>query len=103
MNAKGISFVETLLTVVIIMMLTGSLIPLSSKLHETLQVKKIELHVSQVAYSAAKQIVDLGRNAGSEIIDKINYHWMFDGQKLCVNFQLLNEVEKRCFTQKGVI
>ncbi len=32
MNDKGISFVETLLTVVIIMILTSSLIPFSTKL-----------------------------------------------------------------------
>lgn len=103
MNNKGISFVETLLTVVIILILTGSLIPLSSQLHKTLFVKKIDLHVSQVAYNAAKQIADIGTYTGSESIDNINYQWSFDGQKLCVNYELFNEVERRCFTQEGII
>ncbi|WP_052124111.1 hypothetical protein [Ureibacillus manganicus] len=103
MNNKGISFVETLLTVAIILVLTGFLIPLSSKLYESLFIKKLDLHVSEVAYNAAKQIKDKGINAGSVKIDDNNFQWSFDGQKLCVNYQLFKEVEMKCFTQNGLI
>ena len=103
LNNRGVSFVETLLIVGIIFTLTGSLIPFMAKLNESLFVRKLDLHVSQVAYNAAKQIAHLGNSSGSEIIDLIHYQWIYDGQKLCVNYVLTDEEEMKCFSQEGVL
>ncbi|HWL22895.1 MAG TPA: hypothetical protein VNR38_03970 [Ureibacillus sp.] len=103
MDNKGISFVETLLTLVIILTLTGSLIPLSFKQQQSLFLKEIDLHSSQVAYNAAKQIVYAGSNSGTETIDNTIYHWSFDGRKLCVSYELFEKDENKCFTEEGVL
>ncbi len=103
MNNKGISFVEALLTVVIIMLLTGSLIPINSQLNESLLISKLNLHVSQVAYNAAKQITGGEISNGFEMIERTDYRWTFDGQKLCVNYEFFEEVKMKCFTREGSI
>lgn len=103
MNNKGVSFVETLLILAILLILSSTIVPLSAKLNESLYVRKLDLHVSQVAYNAAKQVSHLKISHGSEILDDKRYYWTFDGYKLCVNYYLSEKVQMKCFSQEDIL
>ena len=75
MNCKGIAFVETLLTVAIILVITGSLIPLSYQLKSTLYNQKLELHASEAALDAAKLIKAQSKHFGAQTIEQNEYQW----------------------------
>lgn len=98
-NNKGISFIETLLSISILFVITGSLIPLSYQLKSTLYNKKLELHASETALEAAKRIRYQNESIGVKIIDNVEYVWHFDGQQICIEFTNLNGERKKCINQ----
>ncbi len=100
MNTRGIAFVETLLTVVIVLIITGSLVPLSYQMRTTLQNEKLELHASETALEAAKMIKAQAINSGIVSIDQNEYHWSFDGEAICVQFHNLNGEQVKCINRE---
>ena len=100
MNNKGVSFIESLLTVVIIFTICGTLIPVSSHMKSTLYNKKLELHASETALEAAKQIRVENVSKGTHRIDHVDYFWSYDGVQLCVEFENLNGARIKCVNPK---
>ncbi len=103
MNEKGISFAETLLTVLIIFTLAGTIIPFSYKMNKSLEKAKVQLHAAEVAYNAAKIILFEGSTSGSSLIEDIIYQWDYDGHTLCVKYEFYHEEEKTCINQESVV
>ena len=101
MNCRGIAFVETLLTLAIILVITGSLIPLSYQLKSTLYNQKLELYASETALEAAKQIKAQLRFSGVKTIEKNEYQWTYDGEQICVQFQNLSGEQVKCINRNG--
>ncbi|MCM3389931.1 hypothetical protein M3649_17575 [Ureibacillus chungkukjangi] len=101
MNCKGIAFVETLLTVAIILIIAGSLIPLSYQLKSSLYNQKLELHASETALDAAKQIKAQSKIAGSKTIELKEFHWTYDGEQICVQFENLSGEQVKCINRTG--
>lgn len=96
LNEEGISFVETLLTVVILFTIASTIIPISSHFKTNLYDKKLELHASEVAYEAVKMVLHDQRLSGIKEIDQVKYYWSFDGQQICVEFNNSKEVKTKC-------
>ncbi|MDN4493316.1 hypothetical protein [Ureibacillus aquaedulcis] len=101
MNSKGIAFVETLLTVVIVLIISGSLIPLTYQLKTTLHNEKVELHASQTALEAAKLIKSRSLSSGTKSIEHNEYQWRYDGEQICVQFNNLSGEQVKCINQNG--
>ncbi len=101
LNSKGISFVETLLSIFVLFIITGSLIPLSYQMKNTLYNKKLELHASETAYEAAKMIKKHNEWTGVNVIENVKYDWDFDGKQICIKFNNLNGERKKCINQEG--
>ncbi|MFC7684727.1 hypothetical protein [Ureibacillus sp. GCM10028918] len=99
MNSKGIAFVETLLTVVIVLVITGSLIPLTYQLKTTLYNQKLELHASETALEAAKLIKSQTVFSGTKSIDQNEYQWTYDGEQICVQFNNLSGERVKCINR----
>ena len=101
MNCKGIAFVETLLTLAIILVITGSLIPLSYQLKTTLYNQKLELHASEAALDAARQIKAQSKHTGAQTIEQNEYQWTYDGEHICVQYQNLSGEQVKCINRNG--
>ncbi|MFP3918759.1 hypothetical protein U5N28_13235 [Lysinibacillus telephonicus] len=103
MNSKGISFVETLLSISILFIIAGLLIPLSHNMKSLLYNKKLELHASETAYEAAKIIHNDYKTSGVNVIDDVEYYWFYDGRKICIEFKNLSGERKKCINQQGEV
>lgn len=101
MNESGISLVETLLTLAILMLLCGSLIPLHSHLNQTLHESKLELHASEVAYQGAQQVAAGGVKEGTLTIDGVLYHWEYQDSSICVTFPNVEGAKQKCISEQG--
>lgn len=92
---------ETLLTVVIVLIITGSLVPLTYKLKATLYNQKLELHASETAFEAAKLIQSKYVFSGTNSIEQNEYHWTYDGEQICVQFNNLSGERVKCINSNG--
>ncbi|MGE7841011.1 hypothetical protein ACQKNX_09490 [Lysinibacillus sp. NPDC093712] len=103
MNETGYSFVETMVSVFIIMILCSTLIPISYTMKTNLYNQKLEVAAAETAYEGLKQYLFLQQVEGIRTVDEVNYHWLFDGQGICVTFQNTKEQRQKCIQQTGEI
>ncbi|QCR32843.1 hypothetical protein [Lysinibacillus sp. SGAir0095] len=101
MNCRGIAFVETLLSVAIVLIITSSLLPLSYRLKTTLYNEKVELHASETALEAVKLIRESLTLTGTKTIEGNDYQWKFDGDQICVQFKNLSGEQVKCINRNG--
>lgn len=94
------SFVETCLSIFILLILFGTLIPFSYHLKTTAIYKKLDYHASEVALEAAKIVKNTGQKKGSKIIDQVHYHWEYNGGEICVAYQKFNVTERKCISRQ---
>ena len=103
MNDHGYSLVETILGIVIMMMLCGTIIPISYTMKTNLYQKKLEVFAAETAYEGMKISYHQGMNEGTKIIENVTYHWRFDGEKICVSFLNLDEKQMKCIDVNGKV
>ncbi|MGE7942891.1 hypothetical protein ACQKNB_12465 [Lysinibacillus xylanilyticus] len=103
MNESGYSFVETILSVVIVMFLCTTLIPISYTMKTTLYNKKLEVIAAETAYEGLKHYRYLRQAEGFNTIENVEYNWAFDGQGMCVSFQNTRELRKKCIQLTGEV
>lgn len=103
MNEKGYSLVETILGVVIMMMLCGTLIPISYTMKTNLYHKKLEVFAAETAYEGVKTSHHQGIYEGTKMIEGVTYHWRFDGQQICVSYRNLEENRTKCMNESGKV
>lgn len=103
MNAKGYSLTETVLSVMIIMLLCGTLIPISYTMKTNLYHKKLEVFAVEIAYEGLKRSQHQHINEGVKIIEGVAYQWAFDGQQICVNFENTQESRRICISTAGKV
>ncbi|SOC27375.1 hypothetical protein SAMN05880501_12211 [Ureibacillus xyleni] len=102
-NSKGVTFIESLLTIAIVFIITGTLVPLSYQMYSTLSNNKMELHASITAYEAAKKILYEGSYSGVMNIENNAYQWRYEATKICVEFTNLLGERTKCINQFGEI
>lgn len=103
MNETGYSFVETIVSVVILMVLCTTILPLSYTMKTNLYNQKLEVIAAETAYEGLKHYRDLRQAEGVKTIEKVDYYWLFDGQAICVTFQNASEQRQKCILQTGEV
>ncbi|MGE7948303.1 hypothetical protein [Lysinibacillus sp. NPDC093688] len=103
MNESGYSFVETILSVVIVMLICTTLIPVSYTMKTTLYNKKLEVIAAETAYEGLKHYRYLQQTEGTKIIENIEFKWFMNGQGICVSFQNTRELRKKCIQLPGEV
>lgn len=96
-NEEGFSFVETILTVSILMLLFGSLLPISYHMMSKLIEKKQEMHVAIVSNQAAIERKN-GMFTGSRVLDNVTYDWQWNSRTLCIQYLRLGVPYQSCET-----
>ncbi|MEB2299763.1 hypothetical protein LAV72_09030 [Lysinibacillus xylanilyticus] len=103
MNESGYSFVETILSVVIVMLVCTTLIPVSYTMKTTLYNKKLEVIAAETAYEGLKHYRYLQQTEGTKTIENIEFQWFMNGQGICVSFQNTRELRKKCIQLTGEV
>lgn len=77
---------ETLLGVVILFFLSGTLIPMTFYMKHEIASQKMQTHAAEVAFNGALTYSRYGEQTGIQEIDGIVYEWFFDGAGVCVSY-----------------
>lgn len=96
MNERGISFVETLLAMSILFLLTLTLIPLTYQMQAKVQKRVASYYASEVAYNGALLVQRYGVIEGTQQLNNILYEWRYDGQAICTKYRFDEEIFERC-------
>lgn len=75
-----------MLSLLIIFMLFGTLLPLVQKMQQTLYDKSLRLTAFETMYEAAKEIRATGADSGERTVNKVVFSWEYDSQ-LCVSYK----------------
>ncbi|MFF2175469.1 hypothetical protein ACFVT8_03230 [Lysinibacillus sp. NPDC058147] len=103
MNESGYSFVETILSIVIVMLLCATLIPISYTMKTSLYNKKLEVIAAETAYEGLKHFRYLQQSEGNKTIENVDFQWTMSGQGICVSFQNTRELRKKCIQLTGEV
>lgn len=103
MNESGYSFVETILSIVIVMLLCTTLIPISYLMKSTLYNKKLEVIAAETAYEGLKRYRYLQQTEGTNTVENVDFQWSMNGQGICVSFQNTRELRKKCIQLTGEV
>ena len=94
---QGFSFVETILTVSILFIVFGTLLPLTNQMTLQLAEKRLELHVA-IAKNQAATALQNGTISGVVNLDAVDYSWSWSHPSLCVNYVFFEENHESCDT-----
>ncbi|WP_019414938.1 hypothetical protein [Paenisporosarcina sp. TG20] len=94
-NEQGFSFVESILTVSIIFLLFGSLIPFTNHMKLQLEEKRIALHIAITKNQASTSIKN-GHLFGEVILNDVKYSWEWNFPTLCVKYIFFEESNESC-------
>ncbi|MBK3494010.1 hypothetical protein JFL43_03870 [Viridibacillus sp. YIM B01967] len=95
-NEKGNSLPETLLTLVIVITVFGTLLPALQMLKGTLSEKKTSMYAAETAYQAAVRVVNDEQFQGSRTIENRTYKWYFTNNEVCVFYENLKGQQQKC-------
>lgn len=94
-NEKGFSFVEMILTLSILFLVFGTLLPLANQMMFNLAEKKVALHVV-VAKNQAATRIKKGDVSGEIFLDHMPYSWQWTEPTLCVRYYFFEELKESC-------
>ncbi|WP_237150331.1 hypothetical protein [Planococcus maritimus] len=75
---------ETMLSLFMVFLVFGSLLPLAHEMHVRLELKKERLVAYETLHEAARTIASTGRTEGQRSVNGILYSWQADGH--CVEY-----------------
>lgn len=85
-----------MLSLLIIFMLFGTLLPLMQKMQGSLDEKQLRATAYETLHEAAKRILANGEDSGERTVNGTVFYWMH-GEHLCVEFENYRSIpEKIC-------
>ena len=95
-NESGYSWPESILTLVIITVIFGTLLPLYSHMSMRLELKKLGMHAAGSAYHGAILYKSYGMTDGENRIDETIFNWSADRDGICVTYQYIEQEFVKC-------
>ncbi|AXH99019.1 hypothetical protein DV702_04290 [Sporosarcina sp. PTS2304] len=96
MNEKGQSWPEAMLSLLIIMVIFSSLLPLATKLTTTVVAKKQSMVAAQTSYQAAIHYRARNQTSGVRTHEQLEYHWVVKMEEICVTYEGLQGFTSKC-------
>ncbi|RNF41286.1 hypothetical protein [Planococcus salinus] len=75
-----------MLSLFIVMLLFGAVLPVSQQLQESLQLKKERVAAYETMYEGAKEMKASGSAEGERLVDGVVYSWAI-GVSVCVEYE----------------
>lgn len=98
MTEKGYSWPEAMLTLMITMMIFGTLLPFASSMTRKLDTKKIEMIAAEIALEGIIIYNSHALTTGNREVDQISYEWYYDGTVICVSYREFEKVSEKCIS-----
>jgi type II secretory pathway pseudopilin PulG len=95
-NEKGYSWPESVLSLVILTVVFGTLLPLYSNMSTRLEMKKMSMHAAESAYHGAILYQTYGMMAGENQIEKNVYRWSVEGKGICATYHFIEQEFVKC-------
>jgi hypothetical protein len=89
--------VETILTVSILFVVFGTLLPVTNQMKFQLAEKRVALHVAITKNQAATALQN-GTTSGVVILDGVDYSWRWTRPMLCVRYAFFEASNESCDT-----
>lgn len=96
MNEKGYSWPEAILTLGIMVVIFGSLLPFASVMIDKLNDKKLAMYAAETAMQATIVWRMHGVFEGNRIMDDVVFEWVIVEHGICVEYLSRDKVEKKC-------
>ncbi|WP_342505182.1 hypothetical protein [Sporosarcina sp. FSL K6-2383] len=96
MNEGGYSWSEAILTLTIVMVIFGTLLPLATTMTSKLQMKKAQMHAAETAFQGAIYFKSHGLMAGLRQVDGMDYNWSIEEQVVCVSYKAAEQSIRKC-------
>ena len=101
MNERGVTLLETILSIAILLLLAITLLPFANSLQGQLFDKKLAYRASEVAYNGIKEVILTGVTQGSRTIEGVEYQWYYNYNEICVEYTNLKGPQLTCITSDG--
>ena len=98
MNERGVTLLETILSIAILLLLAITLLPLANHLQGQLFDKKVTYRASEVAFNGIKEVMLTGVTQGSRTIEGVEYRWYYHDDEICVEYTNLKGPQLTCTT-----
>ena len=95
-SESGYSWPESMLTLVIITVIFGTLLPLYSHMSTRLELKKLGMHAAASAYHGAILNKSYGMTSGVNLIDEMKFNWSADSDGICVTYHYIEQEFEKC-------
>ncbi|MCG7345145.1 hypothetical protein MHZ92_13445 [Sporosarcina sp. ACRSL] len=95
-DEKGYSWPESILSLVIITVIFGTLLPLYSHLATRLELKRLGMHAAESAYHGAILHNAYGLMAGTNRVEMVDYNWAIETGVICVTYRYIEKDFEKC-------
>ena len=85
LNDRGMSWAETMVSLFMVFIIFGSLLPVMLSVQQNLQVKKERVSAFETLHEAAREINSTGALQGKRTVNGIVYSWEM-ADSLCVDY-----------------
>lgn len=96
MDEKGQSWPEAMLSLVIVMVIFSSLLPMATRLTTSVLMKKNMMIAAETSFQAAIHYRTGGEMAGVRTHEGLDYHWTVLANEICVTYEELRGVHSKC-------
>ena len=98
-NENGTMLLDTLLGLAVFMVCSLFVLPIYIGMQHYASQQQLNLHTSQVLYSAAKFVEQTGQTSGVQTIEGRSFVWTYENERLCVSYETGQKEEERCLSK----
>ncbi|WJY28456.1 hypothetical protein [Sporosarcina trichiuri] len=96
MDETGYSWPEAILTLAVMMLIFGTLLPVSFRMMTGLESKKHEMYAKETMYQGALLHRSYGLQSGYRKEDGVLFSWTVEGTAICVSYMREQETRTVC-------
>ena len=96
MDEKGYSWPEAILTLAVLIVIFGTLLPLATKMTTTLYRKELTMHAAETAYQGVITYGAYGVSAGRRSYEGTDFDWEITENSICVTYLAFDKVAEKC-------
>lgn len=97
MKDRGFTLVESLLGLTMFFVIFSTLIPVVHTMYRNIEVKKVQLHAMISNLDAViEHYNDPEKDSGFYIIDKRQYSWVLNENRVCTNYEIEGITNTKC-------
>jgi hypothetical protein len=95
-NENGYSWAEAILTLTIVVVIFGTLLPFVTKMASMLHEKKLGMYAAETAYQGTIAYDAYRIKEGIRQVESAKFEWLINGNSICVFYLSNDKVSQKC-------